>query len=99
MDSAKRKYVLTELGESELNENKYVPLMHKTKDKTTEDTKFGPVFNVWEINRRMGHEHRDDWQNIIAEARRKMDEDKAQKAMKKDSKSVSKATKIDFSSL
>lgn len=71
MDSIKGKYTLTELGELELNENKYVPLMHKTKDKTTEDTKFGPVFNVWEINRRMGQEHREDWQNIISEAREK----------------------------
>lgn len=83
-DSEKGKYRLTKLGETELSENKYVPIMHKEKDKTSEDARFGPVFNVWEINRRMGQEHRDDWGNIIDEVKREMQKHTAQKASKRE---------------
>lgn len=84
MESEKGKYRLTELGEAELVENKYVPIMHKEKDKTSEDARFGPVFNVWEINRHMGQEHRDDWQNIIGEVKTEIQKHSAQKARKKE---------------
>lgn len=80
MDAAKGKYRLTALGESELKENQYVPILHKAKDKTAEDARFGPAFNVWEINRRMGQENRDDWQNIIDEVKAEIGADKVQKA-------------------
>lgn len=46
-----RKYCLTELGKTELADNAYVPYMHKEKGKTTEDDRFGPVYNVWSINK------------------------------------------------
>lgn len=77
MNSQKGKYWLTTLGEAELAENRYVPVMHKEKSKTTEDARFGPVFNVWEINRRMGKGHRSDWENIINEV--KMEVQKARR--------------------
>lgn len=84
MDSKKGKYQLTEIGEAELSENKYVPIMHKEGARTSGDVRFGPIFNVWEINSRMGKEHRNDWQNIINEIKAEMQKDKAQKASKRE---------------
>ena len=60
-----RKYALTDLGKNELSENEYVPIMHKSPDKTTENAMFGPVFNVWEVNRRLAKNL--DWRSIIEE--------------------------------
>lgn len=62
-----RKYILTEKGKTELEENAYVPFMHKNPDKTTEDGTFGPVFNVWEVNRVMGETGRTDWLAVVSE--------------------------------
>lgn len=62
-----RKYCLTEKGKAELQENGYVPYMHKCHEKTVDSGMFGPVYNVWEVNRRMGNSGRTDWQNIISE--------------------------------
>ena len=45
------KYELTNLGQMELEQNGYIPYMHKHKYKTTEDETFGSTFNVWSINR------------------------------------------------
>lgn len=59
------KYRLTDLGEKELSENEYVPIMHKSPEKTTENAMFGPVFNVWEVNRRLAKNP--DWQAVIEE--------------------------------
>lgn len=84
MDPGKGKYSLTELGGAELGENKYVPIMHKEKGKTIDDATFGPIFNVWEINRRMGQEHRNDWQNIINEVKAEMQKYTVQKAEKRE---------------
>ena len=58
------KYYLTSLGEEELGENLYVPYMHKHKKKTTEDTTFGPEFNVWSVNRAIGNGDKRDWREI-----------------------------------
>ena len=55
-----RKYMLAEKGTQELEENGYIPYMHKTKKKTLEDTRFGPEFNVWSINRILGTTHNAD---------------------------------------
>lgn len=49
-----RKYTLTELGEQELQENEYVLYMHRHPQKTTEGSTFGPQFNVWAVNKRLG---------------------------------------------
>lgn len=83
MDLKRGKYRLTDLGETELRENKYVPIMHKDSRKTSEDARFGPVFNVWEINRRMEQEHRNDWQNIIDEVKAEIQRHTDQKKEKK----------------
>jgi len=48
-----RKYKLTKKGKIELQENQYIPYMHKNKLNDTEDTRFGPVLNVWEVNKKI----------------------------------------------
>lgn len=68
-----RKYALTELGELELSENKYVPYMHKCHDKTIDIDAFGPIFNVWEVNRRLGKEKGKDCMAIVSELKRERD--------------------------
>lgn len=60
-----RKYKLTHKGEIELEENAYIPYMHKRPDKTTEDGTFSPVFNVWEVNRRIANGA--NWRDIVSE--------------------------------
>ena len=65
IDSAKRKYKLTALGKKELKENQYVPYMHKTKDKTIDVALFGPIFNVWEVNRRIKGGDASNWKQIV----------------------------------
>lgn len=60
---SERKYALTDLGKNELSENEYVPIMHKSPDKTDENSMFGPAFNVWEVNRRLAKNP--DWRAII----------------------------------
>ena len=61
------KYYLTSAGEQELGENLYVPYMHKHKKKTTEDTTFGPEFNVWSVNRAIGSGDNRHWKDIALE--------------------------------
>lgn len=46
-----QKYYLTKKGQIELDENLYVPYMHKHKAKTVEKCPVGYEFNVWSINR------------------------------------------------
>lgn len=61
------KYMLTELGQRELSENEYVPYMHKTPNKTTEDARFGMTFNVWSINKLLGSGDKSNWKAVVAE--------------------------------
>lgn len=61
----KGKYVLTDIGRMELEENAYVPYMHKVKDKTTEDTRYGRRFNVWSINEALGNGDRSVWKDVV----------------------------------
>lgn len=65
MNPENGKYRLTEIGKQELNDNEYVPFMHKRKDKTTEDTRYGITFNVWEVNRRL--KTKLDWKKIVSD--------------------------------
>lgn len=60
-----RKYVLTEKGKAELEENAYVPYMHKHKNKTVEDATFGEPFNVWGINKMLKGEDVPKWKEIV----------------------------------
>lgn len=66
------KYVLTEIGQQELNENAYIPYMHRTPNKTTEDNCFGMTFNVWSINKLLGTGDKSNWRTIVEEQERKM---------------------------
>lgn len=59
-----RKYRLTQLGEEELADNKYIPYMHKEKTKTTEDGNFGPVYNVWSINQLLKGDT-SGWESVV----------------------------------
>lgn len=59
------KYMLTELGQRELNENEYVPYMHKAHNKTTEDARFGMTFNVWSINKLLDTGDKSNWKTIV----------------------------------
>lgn len=77
---SERKYALTDLGKNELSENEYVPIMHKSPDKTDENSMFGPAFNVWEVNRRLAKNP--DWRAIIEEIKQEQAEYQAAKIEK-----------------
>lgn len=59
------KYELTDYGKQELEENEYVPYMHKYPYTTTEDDKFGPTFNVWSINKKLGSGDKSNWREVV----------------------------------
>lgn len=40
------KYHLTQIGKSELSENSYIIDIHKSPEKTTSDSRYGPTYNV-----------------------------------------------------
>lgn len=86
----KRKYVLTELGQKELSENAYVPYMHSTPNKTTEDARFSMTFNVWSINKLIGTGDKSNWKAVIEEQERKMNKETSDKndAFMKDLKKI-----------
>lgn len=52
-----RKYVLTQLGKSELSENEYVPYMHR-------NTKYAN-FTVWDLNKMLGAADKSNFREII----------------------------------
>lgn len=70
------KYALTDLGKMELKENAYIPYMHKHPKKTTEDSTFGPVFNVWSINQLLGAGNTSDWEKVVAEQENLIDKER-----------------------
>lgn len=72
----KSKYALTDLGQMELKENAYIPYMHKHPKKTTEDSTFGPVFNVWSINQLLGAGNTSDWEKVVAEQENLIDKER-----------------------
>lgn len=74
------KYILTDLGRKELDENAYVPYMHKYPGKTTEDGRFGPILNVWEINRRIGNGDTRNWKEIVEEIEQERKDCQAERA-------------------
>lgn len=63
------KYTLTELGKQELEENAYVPYMHRSKNKTLEGGDF--EFNVWSINRLLGNGDKTNWETVVNQELRK----------------------------
>ena len=65
------KYELTELGKIELDDNGYVPYMHKHPHLTTEDNTFGTPFTVWEINKLFPDGNAKDWRRVVGEIEKK----------------------------
>ena len=65
------KYALTEIGKQELDQNGYVPYMHKHKDKTIEGTPFGNSFTVWDINRLFPTGDATNWKTVVGEIEKK----------------------------
>ncbi len=61
------KYELTDLGKDELQKNGYVPYMHKHPHKTTEDARFGEVFNVWSVNKLFPDGDASDWRRVVGQ--------------------------------
>ncbi len=59
------KYELTLLGEKELEENEYIPYMHNHSHLTTEDSRFGETFTVWDINRLFPDGNAKDWRKVV----------------------------------
>ena len=60
-----KKYSLTPLGQTELQDNGYIPYMHKHPYKTTEDAQFGEEFNVWSINKLLSSGDAKKWRTIV----------------------------------
>ena len=61
------KYELTELGRIELEENGYIPYMHKHSHLTTEDSRFGETFTVWDINKLFSNGNAINWRKVVGE--------------------------------
>lgn len=66
------KYELTDLGKDELQKNGYVPYMHKHPHKTTEDARFGEVFNVWSVNKLFSEGDASDWRRVVGQLEEKL---------------------------
>lgn len=71
-----RKYELTELGQKELENNLYVPYMHKHPHKTSEDDRVKIQFNVWRINRLLGDRDKVDWKSIVDRIENEIEQEK-----------------------
>lgn len=66
------KYILTKDGRDELDDNAYVPYMHKHHAKTSEDETFGMTFNVWSINKILGTGDKSGWKAVVDEEEAKL---------------------------
>lgn len=84
------KYVLTEIGQQELEENAYVPYMHRTPNKTSDHNHLGQAFNVWSINKLLGTGDKSNWKSVVDEQERKINEEIANRnnAFMKDLKKI-----------
>ena len=61
------KYELTALGESELEDNGYIPYLGHHRHLTTEDAMFGEPFNVWMINKLFPDGNASNWRQVVGE--------------------------------
>lgn len=66
------KYELTQLGKKELEDNSYIPYMHKHPHKTTEDARFGNTFNVWSVNKMFPNGDASLWKTTVGDLEEKM---------------------------
>lgn len=62
-DGVAYKYALTEMGKQELEENAYVPYMHKNSLTAGETG-----YNVWAVNKLLGTGDKSDWKEKIEQA-------------------------------
>lgn len=69
------KYQLTNVGKMELEENAYVPYMHKHSHKTAEGGVYGISLNVWSVNKSLGAGDKSNWKEIIDAQEQKMNND------------------------
>ena len=60
-----QKYRLTDLGKAELEENAYVPYMHRAQDTTLDMNPKEPGFNVWRINRELANRNTSNWMDLV----------------------------------
>lgn len=58
------KYELTKLGQTELEENAYVPYMHKHPHTTNDSAGIELAFNVWTINKILGANDKSNWKEV-----------------------------------
>ncbi len=65
------KYELTDLGKIELEENGYVPYMHRHNHLTTEDGRFGDTFTVWDINKLFPDGNAVNWRKAVGDIEKK----------------------------
>ena len=65
------KYELTDLGKAELDDNGYVPYMHRHNHLTTEDNRFGETFTVWDINKLFPDGNATNWRRVVGDIEKK----------------------------
>lgn len=65
------KYELTDLGKAELEDNGYVPYMHRHNHLTTEDNRFGETFTVWDINKLFPNGKATNWRSVVGDIEKK----------------------------
>ena len=61
------RYELTEIGQLELEQNGYVPYIHKHTHATVEGFPTNETFTVWDINKLFPDGNATDWRRIVGE--------------------------------
>lgn len=59
------KYELTELGQTELEENAYIPYMHKHKLSGNDSEGDNIAFSVWTINKLLDRNDKSNWKEVV----------------------------------
>lgn len=67
-----RKYMLTEKGRQELEENEYVPYMHDNKYKTNAFASADESYTVWDMNKDVHEKPQWDWKSLIVNRERQL---------------------------
>lgn len=60
-----KKYILTDLGKQELEDNAYVMYMLHNPNYADEDDLSGKIFNVWSINKLLGNGDKTNWKEVV----------------------------------
>ena len=67
-----KKYILTDLGKLELEDNAYVIYMLNNPNQAWEEDPSGMVFNVWSINSMLGKGDKSNWKEIVNREEQKL---------------------------